>query len=223
MNIPVQPALTSLTAALQDWHAQARKGDVGSDPAINDPAPYALVRIAADSDARPGAVLAEIVLTERHAQDLASCLTSPTAFASCNPAALASWLASGWYARPETALCWFVACDADGTPEGCVPLDEAGAYGVAEQLGVHAIWLACEQACRKNLAIGESAHVRIVGTGSHLDSARGELGTVVRAKLVEVEPEIWWAYDVRLDRAPDGFPQTFVDGEIELCKGGPLA
>jgi hypothetical protein len=203
-----------LISELRRWHAQAKKADAGTDLALNDPAPYARVRIADDDGGRPGTVLAEVVLTARHADDLASCLTSPTAFASADPAALASWLGRLAWAHTSPA-CWFVTCDAAGEVEGSVPLDAPGVSVLADRLSLHQTWLFAEQIARAATAISEGARVMVTGTASHLRGATGECGVVVRAKLVDIEPNYTWAYDVRLDDVGGGV-QTFTGDELEL-------
>ena len=153
-------AVRHLADALQRWHAQASEADRDTDPALNDPAPYAQIRLATDASGRPGAILTEITLTERQADDFASCLTGPGAYATSAPWALAEWLRTGRYAQPEDATCWFIACDADGQPEGQVPLDGNGVDGLTKQFSTHQAWMAGEQFLRRECPFQEGSRVR---------------------------------------------------------------
>jgi hypothetical protein len=212
-------AAQRLAEALERWHAQAREADTGTNPVLNDPAPYAQIRLATDASSRPGAMLTKITLTARHADDLASCLTMPGASATSAPWALAEWLQTTRYAQPQNAACWFIACNAAGQPERQVPLDSDGTEGLARQMGIHQVWMAGEQFLRRECPFQEGSRVKVIGEGAHLGSVRGQLGTVTRLKLASADPELVWWCSVRLDHDRSGVCQTFAEGELSTSPG----
>lgn len=221
----MSPDLTparQLANAAELWHARARKLDAGIDPVLSDLSVHARIWICKDGGARPGKVLAKLALTAQHADYLASCIVGPSAFASSTPSALGQWLASNHPAPPEAAVCWLVARDPHGQVKGSVPLDEAGVAGFTEQLRTHAAWLTREDLLRGLLPIREGDRVEVVGSAAHLRAVRGEVGTLVRIKLVQPDPEPHWYFEVRLDHARPSWPTGFGDGDIARCEATPL-
>jgi hypothetical protein len=202
--------LVELAQSLVDWSDQAKRCDLGTDPALNDPAPYAHLRVVSGG-ARGGVDLAAITVTNRQAVNLAAGFNgrfggTPTA----SPKSLAAWLGCEFYDPAAPATCRVVVCDITGRIAGTVGLSTRRAAQLAEQLRQHIRWLEHERLLsHTDCPFPEGSRVRVERPDEENAALRGRTGVVSRAKLLYLEPFPDWLIHVRLDDDHSGYPRIF--------------
>lgn len=209
-----------LTDRLAGFRDSIRKGDKDTDPALNDPAPYAEIRLVENGTADP---LIEYTLTAWHADSLAPALAGSSLGGSAtqSPDALAQWTRSTYW-RPEKEADGYIEFSTPGRTESHrVWLSNDSAYELGRTMDDVGAWVAGEQFLTGREAAyhhKDSVRVRDDAWGS----SAGRTGIVARVRLESVGrrgDEPTFAYEVRMDHDRSGFCQTFHAEELEPNQG----
>jgi hypothetical protein len=203
-----------LAARLAGFRDSVRKGDEGTDPVFNDPAPYAEVRLVENGVDEP---LVEFTLTAWHADSLAAGLAgSFGGTATQHPDALAQWTRSNWWV-PENQAGGYIEYSTPGRTESHrVPLSTESAYGLGRTMDDLGAWVIGEQFLMREAPYHHKDKVRV--RDNAIGAAAGRTGTVARVRLGSVGQrgdEPTFDFSVRMDDDPSGFCRTFRADELE--------